>query len=260
MAELNGIPVNVDQVQALALTNYGHFTSMRIEGGAVHGLGLHLQRLERDCRALFDTSLDLDQVRQLIRQAVAGGPDPVVVRVTVFDPYLELGHPGGSTDPQVLVTTRPAVAQPQPPLRVQSASFTRDLPAVKHVGLFGLLRERRLAQLAGFDDVVFTDADGKLSEGGTWNVGFIKDGRLIWPEADYLPGVTVALLDQVHEGVIERLPVRLADLPEMDAAFATNAAVGVRTIRAIDSVELPDEHPLLAVLRQEYNESPTDAL
>jgi branched-subunit amino acid aminotransferase/4-amino-4-deoxychorismate lyase len=258
MAELNGIPVNVDQLQALALTNYGHFTSMRVEDGAVRGLGLHLQRLQRDCQVLFGVSLDLDQVRQLVRHAVAGGPDPAVVRVTVFDPYLELGHPSGSSDPQVLVTTRPAVSQPQPPLRVRSASFTRDLPAVKHVGLFGLLRERRTAQLAGFDDVLFTDRDGRLSEGGTWNVGFVKGDDLIWPDADCLPGVTLAVLNQVHRGTIEQRSVRLADLPQMDAAFATNAAVGVRTIRAIDDVEWADEHPLLGVLRREYNETPNE--
>ena len=44
MAELNGKPATLDDLQSLALTNYGHFTSMRLENGTVRGLSLHLDR------------------------------------------------------------------------------------------------------------------------------------------------------------------------------------------------------------------------
>ena len=50
MAELNGAPITPEELQTLALINYGHFTSMRIEGGRVRGLSHHLERLARDCR------------------------------------------------------------------------------------------------------------------------------------------------------------------------------------------------------------------
>jgi branched-subunit amino acid aminotransferase/4-amino-4-deoxychorismate lyase len=63
MAELNGRPVERAQLQALALTNYGHFTTMRVEDGGVRGLSLHLDRLRTDCRALFDAEIDADRVR-----------------------------------------------------------------------------------------------------------------------------------------------------------------------------------------------------
>ena len=32
-------------IESLALTNYGHFTTMRVEDGRVRGLGMHLDRL-----------------------------------------------------------------------------------------------------------------------------------------------------------------------------------------------------------------------
>lgn len=69
MAELNGRPVGADELQALALTNYGHFTSMRVEDGRVRGLALHLERLARDCRAVFGAELDTGRVRELARRA-----------------------------------------------------------------------------------------------------------------------------------------------------------------------------------------------
>ncbi len=53
---LNGEVPTIDQVKTLALTNYGHFTSMLAEDGGVRGLSLHMQRLTRDCRLLFDVA------------------------------------------------------------------------------------------------------------------------------------------------------------------------------------------------------------
>lgn len=260
MTELNGTPANLDQMKALALSNYGHFTSMRVEDNRVRGLSPHLDRLVRDCRAVFDTVLNPDRVRHLVRRAVADRTGAVVVRVTVFDPALDFGHPGGTAEPHVLVTTRAAVAQPLPPIRVRTVRYRRDLPAVKHVGLFGLVHQRRLAQRDGYDDVVFTDEASRLSEGATWNIGFYDGEAIVWPKADVLPGVTMALLNQTHNGPVHRTPVTTTELPGMKAAFATNAAIGVRQISAVDDIEWPHAHPILDILRKEYADIPTEPL
>jgi branched-subunit amino acid aminotransferase/4-amino-4-deoxychorismate lyase len=103
VAELNGVPADIDQVETLALTNYGHFTSMRVDNQRVRGLSLHLERLMRDCRQVFDAALDVDRIRHLIRQALADVSRPVVVRVTVFDPALQLGSFGADAHPQVRI-------------------------------------------------------------------------------------------------------------------------------------------------------------
>ncbi|MFD5177862.1 hypothetical protein ACFWM1_18780 [Nocardia sp. NPDC058379] len=61
--ELNGRPVALEELLALGLVGYGHFTSMRIERGrGVRGLALHLARLARDCREVFAAELDTDLV------------------------------------------------------------------------------------------------------------------------------------------------------------------------------------------------------
>jgi len=259
MAELNGAPATPDALKALALVNYGHFTSMRVEEGQIRGLSHHLERLVRDCRTLFRAELDRDQVRAYIAQAVGGRAGTFATRVTVFDPDLDLGRPSASGQPSVLVTARPTSGTPLPPLRVRSAIYVRDLPEVKHVGLFGTLWHRRSAQLAGFDDAVFTDAEAYLSEGPTWNIGFFDGDRVIWPNAEVLPGITMRLLQQVHDRTA-LAPVNVADLPRMEAAFATNVSFGVRPISAINDVELPADHPILDDLRKEYEEIPAESL
>lgn len=251
MAELDGVPASLDQVKALALTNYGHFTSMRVEGQRVRGLSLHLERLVRDCQTLFGAELDPGRIRKLVRHAVSS--NPVVVRVTVFDSSLKLGHPGvRDAEPHVLVTLRPAVTQPQPPLRVRAVRYERDLPDVKHVGLFGQLWHRRAAQLNGYDDALFTDPESYVSEGPTWNIGFLDGDRILWPRAETLPGVTMALISAMHDGPVDTAPVGLAQVPDMQAVFATNAATGLRAISAIDNTEWTTEGRVLDVLRKKY--------
>lgn len=251
MAELNGVPVTADELRALALTNYGHFTSMRVDGGRVRGLTLHMNRLVRDCRIVFDTELDPEYVLFLVRKATADMGGSFTVRVTIFDPGLEMGHPGSKADPKVLVTSRSAATLPLPPLRVQAAHFVRDLPQVKHIGLMGSLRHRRVAQLNGYDDAVFVDGEGFVSEGVTWNVGFFDGDQVVWPQADVLPGVTMNLLTEAH-GPSVTARVNLAEVYGMEAAFATNTSIGVRPISVIDGRVFADEHPVLAELQEKY--------
>lgn len=255
MQLLDGAPASATDLQPLALTGFGHFTTMRVERGGVRGLARHLARLARDCRTVFRVELDIATVRDQLRAAIADEPDPVVVRVTVFDPRLGVERPGAEARPRVLMTPRLAAPARPPALRVRTVRFARELPAVKHTGLFGALLARAEAQRDGWDDAVFADDAGRLAEGPTWNLGFVRDGGVVWPAADTLPGVTAALLDDALRA--QSVPsstaaVTPADLPRMDAAFATNAGFGVRPIASIDGVAWDPAHPALERLETAY--------
>ncbi len=193
MAELDGVQVTPAALQSLALVNYGHFTSMRVDNHRIRGLSQHLDRLVHDCRVVFNSFLDRDRVRELIRHAIADEPGSFIARVTIFDPDLQLGHLGGAAKPRILVTTRSAGNWPPTPMRVQSAAYQRESPEIKHVGLFGALWHRRQAELNGYDDAVFVTASSFISEGATWNIGFFDGDRVVWPAGEILPGITMRL-------------------------------------------------------------------
>jgi branched-subunit amino acid aminotransferase/4-amino-4-deoxychorismate lyase len=261
---LNGRPVEAEELRALGLCNYGHFTSMRVEGMKVRGLGLHLERLVRDSQRLFGIAVDADRVRGLVRATAGQAGSPAVVRVTVFDSSGGLERPGSAADLDVLVSVREAPAMGSiAPLRVEAVQYQRELPGVKHVGLFSSLYFRRAAQLRGFDDALFTDAHSRVSEGATWNVGFFDGAHVIWPKADVLTGVTATLVKSVMSGSgmssVDSI-VHLAQVSETWAAFATNASVGVRTIQSIDSVELLDDSPVIRNLQLHYAAIPGESL
>lgn len=65
-------------------------------------------------------------------------------------------------------------------MRLQSAQHCREIPEVKHVGLFSSLRRRRIAQRNGFDDVLFTNADATNAVAGIRPISAIN-GSSGWP-------------------------------------------------------------------------------
>lgn len=260
MVTLDGKPVSADDLLPLALTNLGHFTSMRVEAdGSIRGLSLHMERLVRDCKVVWGADLDTGRVRHYVRQGLDGQRRPCVVRVRIYDPKVDMGHPADADDPHILVSVRAAGAMPPAPLRTMSVTYERDLPKVKHVGLLGVLHARRTAQLAGYGDALFVGRDGFVSEGGTWNIGFVdQNGTVVWPQAPVLPGVTMALLRQHAEHKVAT--VTLEQATGMAAAFATNTSVGVRPLSAIDETEFPVEHAVLTQLREAYLSIPGETL
>ncbi|WP_017584918.1 aminotransferase class IV family protein [Nocardiopsis ganjiahuensis] len=260
--ELNGRPVSTGELAGLALYGYGHFTTMLVTDLRVRGLELHMERLSRDCATLFGSELDIPRVRELARRSARAHPSPSVVRVTVYDPTLDLGRPSARALPQILVTTRAAPGSAPPPVHLGTRLFTRDAPTVKGTGLFGAVRQRRAAQLDGFDDALFTGVDGRVSEGPTWNIGFLDGSGLVWPQAPCLPGVTMRLVGQAAEALgvpVSTRPLSAVAATGAAGAFVTNATAGVRPVASIDGVHLP-RPDLLRRLSQAYQELPGELL
>lgn len=251
---------------SLGLYNYGHFTSMLVTEGRVKGLDLHWQRLRQDCETLFGVDLDIDVAQRAVCDALGVGANPSVsaVRLTVFDPGLDLGRPEAATTPAVLATTRPGPARPGlSPLSVRTVVYERDLPQVKHVGLFAALSHRRAARLAGFDDALFVDRAGMASEGATWNLVCLDERHLIWPHAAMLPGVTATLIaDLARDLGISHItrPVSVTELSTMTAAYALNSIIGIREIAMIDNSLLPGNQELMIRLHAGYESIPGQVL
>lgn len=245
-----------DDLETVASVNYGHFTSLAVYPDGVRGLTLHLERLDRDARVVFGHGIDGDMVRERIHQAIQGHELPVNVRVTAFSRNASAARVVDLEPPDVVIKVRPMPRRPSTPPRVRSSVFSRYLPEVKHVGTFSLLHEIRRAQQAGYDDVLFVDRDGRISEGSVWNIGFYDGSRIVWPDAPALPGVEMALLRTGLRtlGVADSQgEVCLSDVGSYRNAFRANAIAGPTLLGAIDDVTYapnPELAELLAKARQ----------
>jgi branched-subunit amino acid aminotransferase/4-amino-4-deoxychorismate lyase len=253
--ELDGRAAEPAILQELAFAGYGHFTSMQVRGHRVRGLDLHLERLARDSRELFGRAVDRHRVRRYLRQATEGLPGDLSVQVNVFsldDEGVEAGRP---VETGVLVRVGPPAVAATAPVRVRTAVHERHLPQVKHVATLGLVYHWRRARQDGFDDVLFVDRDGFVSEGSIWNICFSDGDRVVWPAAPALRGITMQLVQAGlrREGVPSATrPIHKDDLPGFGSAVLMNSIVAGRPVVGIDGADLPDDGDLLATVRRCY--------
>lgn len=239
----NGHRASADEL-AGALVNYGHFSSLQVRGGAVQGLDLHLRRLRQGTGELFGSTLDGTQVQAWMHAALqAEGVVDASLRVTVFSRAFDFRQPLQPVPVDVLVAVAPPASAPSSPRRVCSVRYQRELPHLKHVGTFALFEHRRQALQAGFDDALFVDAHGLVSEGTTWNVAFARNGEVVWPQAPALRGTHERLLQAGWGGAPTLEAVSLEQLGRFDAAIGLNAS-GVWPIASIDDHRFPESEAL----------------
>ncbi len=255
---IDGLPPSTEDLTHQALVNYGALTSFRVEGGAARGLDLHLARLRGSAEELCGDAPDEAERRRIMRAAVQGR-GACWLRVSLFSP--EIGHRTPSWEGRPKVMT--AVFPPPPPLaeavRLTAMTHEREAPHLKHVATMGLVQARRRARAAGFDDALFLTRDGRVSEGSLWNIGFIEDGGIVWPEAPMLAGVTQAVLQAELEasGVAQvTRPVMPEDLSRFDGAFICNSATPVCPVTAIDGRAFAVDETMIATLRAAWDHAP----
>lgn len=234
---INGKRAGVADLDAIAATQYGHFTTLQVRGGAARGLDLHLQRLQDATGELFATPLEPQPIRDAMRHALqASRARDCTLRFAVlardFDPETEAVP--ASMD--LVVRIAPPAEPEDRGLRLKSFAYARPLPHLKHVGTLPQFQRRRLAIRDGFDDALFVGPDGRVSEGSFWNIGFLDGDTVVWPQAPALRGTCERLLqaglDTLGAGQ-ETRPVALADLCGLRGAFTANSR-GVQAVAAVD--------------------------
>lgn len=250
--EVDGHAPTAEQLRFPAFT-YGHFTAMQIRGRSVHGLGLHLTRLDAGNRELFGAGLDGDMVRERVRHAL---DDMADASVRVYAAEL------GRDDASLLVTVRGPIDVTAEPIGLMSVPYQRSEPHIKHLADHGQIYHRRRAELAGFDDALLTGPAGVVSECGIANIGFFDGTTVVWPDAPALQGITMQLLERCLPGAgvaSRRGPVHLRDVGSYRAAFATNSR-GIVPVGRIDDVAMAVDVDLMATVTEAYASTPWDPL
>ncbi|MEV0390319.1 aminotransferase class IV [Nonomuraea sp. NPDC050643] len=245
-AAIEGRLVGEDARRLLG-SRYGHFTAMQVRDRRVRGLGLHFERLERAGLELFGTGLDRAAVLESIR-AVLGDARDASVRVYVLD----------SDGPRVVTTAASPHEPLKGPLKVKPVVYQRYLAHIKQASGFQQAHIGRVVAREGFDEALLTTADGLISEGSITNLGGFDGGRLVWPDAPMLHGITMRLLERMDVPQ-ERRPLRVADLTGLDQVFLCNSW-GVMEVGEVDGVPLRQDAGLMARVREHYEGVPGDPL
>lgn len=259
---VDGSPATEADLRHQALVNYGAYTSFRVESGGVRGLDLHLERLESAAVELFGQVVGDGRLRALMRAAIGPRQD-AWLRVSLFSDALSNRDPTAEGAPRVMVGVFDPPSALGGAVRLQLRTYEREAPHLKHVATLGLLRARRAAKAAGFDDALFVGRDGRISEGSLWNIGFLSGDTIVWPEAPMLAGVTQALLSEGlrAQGIAQTTrPVTVADLSDFSAAFICNSATPAASSAAIGDRTFEPDPALIDRLTETWLSQPPQTI
>ncbi|WP_233196720.1 aminotransferase class IV [Verrucosispora sp. ts21] len=138
-------------------------------------------------------------------------------------------------------------------------SHQRDLAGIKHVGEVAKTWYLRQARARGFDDAVFEDGTGRLSEATIWNLAFWDGETVIWPHVDLLPGITMQILTRqlAHLGVAQQTrDIHRADLTENLAGVVMNSWTPAIPVSRLGDRLLADGTTFAHLLHEAYRNEP----
>jgi branched-subunit amino acid aminotransferase/4-amino-4-deoxychorismate lyase len=248
LVEVNGREPDDAALALLDHEGWGHFTAMQVRNGSTRGLGLHLTRLDSAHREIYGKPLDGDLVRARIRHALDGRPD---ASVRVY------GYWAG-----LIVTVRGPQEMLNRPYSMTVQHFQRPLARLKHVGSWGQGRFQDLATAAGFDEGLLVDETGRISEGTVTNVGFWRDGSVIWPDAPRLDGITMLVLQRgLKAGDVPQAEatVRVQDLASYDGMMLCNAR-GWATVGRVGEIQIRRDDAFIDAISAAYDGCPRELI
>jgi branched-subunit amino acid aminotransferase/4-amino-4-deoxychorismate lyase len=258
-AWLDGARPTVADLTPLAFAGYAHFTAMQVREGGIRGLDLHLARLRLASEVLFGRARPDDEVRGGLRTAVQASEPDRSLTATMFESVGEFTSASDGDGLRLLVRTAPPASGPEGPLALSVVEHERPVPTVKHVGEVAKTYYLREAVTEGYDDAAFADRRGRLSEGTIWNLAFWDGSAVVWPDAEMLTGVTMAIVRRQLERLdVPQLvrEVTVDDLPGLAGAVVMNSWTPGIAVRRIGPVDVPDAPDFVELLHRAYRNEP----
>jgi branched-chain amino acid aminotransferase len=211
----------------------GVFEVMRLYGGRPYGLRAHLERMQRSATNLrlpFDAALVESDVRALLE---AEDWSDAALRVLVTR--------GGR---RIALVERLPELPPSYALGCVTYAPTRVLDNIKSLSYAANMLCSRLARERGFDEALLVTPHGRVLEGPTSALFWVRDGQLFTPPlADHV-------LDSITRRAVlactdaREAPTTLDDLSRADEAFLASTIKEVMPVRAIEDISLTAPGPV----------------
>ncbi|NYZ63443.1 aminotransferase class IV [Luteimonas deserti] len=247
-AWFDGALCDIDALQAGLTTHAMHYGSGVFEGirayatadgAAVFRLPEHMERMRQGAALLgmaFDPAVATEAVLATLR---ANRHRDAYIR-----PLAWFGEGGfgldveGHTEHLMVATTATQVHLNGARARLGISTWRRNpadsLPPLKLCGAYiNSILAKRESKARGFDEALFTDADGFVVECTGANVFLVKSGRVTSvTHRDALPGITRDTLIALTGA--EARAVTIAELRDADEVFACGTAAEVAPVHAVE--------------------------
>lgn len=230
----------------------GLFETLRSYDGTAGCLERHMARLRRGAAVLGIPVPDGigAMVADAARAAAAEGWADAAVRLSVSRGVGDLTMmPTADAEPTVVITSTPLSVRASAPLyekgiALHVAAGTRNeqsvTSGVKTLGYAEAVIAFNAAIAAGFDEALFLDTEGHVSEATTANIFAVRDGGVLTPPltCGILAGITRELVFEICAR--ERIPavervMRMEDLHAAEEIFITSSVRELMPVTRIGS-------------------------
>lgn len=218
----------------------------------------HVERLKKGADMLHIPFPGEDYLLACVKEAVStSGISDAYVKVCL----LSCGSPVFYDLPEsgsVLVTVRryrePCKTQVRLCIYPFYRASTSPILRIKSTNYLENVLARRSALSSGFDEAVFLNEKGEVTEGSASNIFWLKKGMLFTPEPScgLLPGVTRSITMESAGKLGIRVEEGRFDLDALlssEGAFLTNSLVGVIPVGQIGNVSLPSDSSEFKAIR-----------
>lgn len=229
----------------------GLFETMRAYDGGIFLLGKHLERLAASARVIGVESLGTAPLKEACRSVVAANKlESARIRLTVSRGNSK-SFPSSVGQPTVLAQAQPYT--PPAPEKYR-AGYRAAISPFRHFSQSLLVRHKTTSYLEcllarlqaeekGYNEAIFLNERGDISEGSSSNLFFVqKDGLLVTPPvgSGLLPGITREFILKMASGVgivTEEKNICLDDLDKFSEAFITSSLVEVMPLASITGLD-----------------------
>jgi branched-subunit amino acid aminotransferase/4-amino-4-deoxychorismate lyase len=231
-------PIFSEKKLQLLTTGQGLFETMLFHENRLWFYERHERRLLAGL-GVFNARYDGAPLRRLIDQAIRDEAGTVKSRVKLIILFPFNYTPKQLTEEDALVQIGPEPDQAAAlSLKTIVSPFNPEyaLLKLKTINYGYRFQMQALARRDSFDDALYMDGQGFVSESGMANFFAFRGERIITPPlcAGVLPGIIREILLE-QAGVIEE-PLHCSNLAELDGAFLTNSLREIHFVNKIDSV------------------------
>ena len=229
------------------LRSYGVYEVISIKNNRSLAIDHHINRFLQGCKYYYiNVKHTGDELVQVIKEINAQVTEDIHVWVIATR-----GEPASNnirdilkTPPQLMITSGPYTSvSPNNAMKLCIARKVCRIPdssidqSYKNFARQDFTIAQIESTMRGFDNPVLLDHDGMLTKGPQFSVAIIKDGCVLSPAKNRLPGITMQLVNtlcQEHDIKFEYCDISEELLNTADDAFATTTAGGIISIEFID--------------------------
>lgn len=236
----------------------GVFETFRYKNGMPVLLVKHLDRMDRGTKLLNIPHKDRDLIIEMLKNSISESKiDDAYVKICL----LSEGMSSFSSTPdssQLLVIIR-EYENPGRSVNVKVNSFRKisisPLRSVKSTNYLENVLARREALRKGFDEALFLNEWGEITECSASNIFWFKDGTFFTPHTNcgLLEGTTRNfIMDLVVELNYSTLKggYQIDDILTSDFVFITNSLIGSIPVSSIGDISFDIEHPVYLELQK----------